>query len=143
MKKLSNTVAELKERVAFTKGVRLNTVVEVHSSILRSTGSQFIFLKLDGLIWPQGEGSKQTGMYLFWAICNLVFMALLKRGFLFFLNINDYNWTRQKMYYQEITKKETRKYSASTYLTALSNRTVKKELGGGGCQREKNNIYKA
>ena len=50
MKKLSNTVAELKERVAYTKGMRLNTVVEVHSSILRSTGSQFIFLKLDGLI---------------------------------------------------------------------------------------------
>ena len=31
-----------------------------------------------------------------------------------------------------LTKKETRKYSTSTYLTALSNRTVKKELGGGG-----------
>ena len=29
-------------------------------------------------------------------------------------------------------------YSTSTYLTALSNRTVKKESGGGGRQREKN-----
>ena len=72
----------------FYKRRAFNTVVEVHSSILRSTGSQFIFLKLDGLIWPQGEGSKQTGMYLFWAICNLVFMALLKRGFFFF----KYKW---------------------------------------------------
>ena len=39
---------------------------------------------------------------------------------------------------QRDNQKETRKYSTSTYLTALSNRTVKKELGGGGCQREKN-----
>ena len=34
-----------------------------------------------------------------------------------------------------------RKYSTSTYLTALSNRTVKKESRGGGCQRKKINIY--
>ena len=31
---------------------------------------------------------------------------------------------------QRETKKETRKYSTSTYLTALSNRIVKKESGG-------------
>ena len=39
---------------------------------------------------------------------------------------------------QRDNQKETRKYSTSTYLTALSNRTMKKESGGGGRQREKN-----
>ena len=49
-----------------------------------------------------------------------------------------------KISYKEITKKETRKYSISTYLTAVSNRTVKKESGGGGSQRKKNEyIFKA
>ena len=61
----------------------------------------------------------------------------LPRGpwrFFFFL---QYNWlqldkteNKWKIFYKEITKKETWKYSTSTYLTALSNRTVKKELGG-------------
>ena len=80
MKKLSSTVAELRESVAYKKCVCLNTVVEVHSANLHSTGNQFIFLKLDGLIWPRGEGSKQKRMYLFWAIYDLVLKALLKRG---------------------------------------------------------------
>ena len=48
-----------------------------------------------------------------------------------------------KICYKEITKKETRKYSASTYVTALSklsNRTVKKDGTWvvGGRHREKN-----
>ena len=49
----------------------------------------------------------------------------------------QYNWlqldkteNKWKIFYKEITKKETWKYSTSTYLTALSNRTVKKESGG-------------
>ena len=42
---------------------------------------------------------------------------------------------------QRDNQKETRKHSTSTYLTALLNRTVKKESGGGGRQREKMNIY--
>ena len=46
-----------------------------------------------------------------------------------------------KISHKEITKKETRKYSTSTYLTALSNKTVKKESGGGGRQTKKMNIY--
>ena len=65
--------------------------------------------------------------------------------FLFFL---QYNWlqldktrNKWKINYKEITKKVTRKYSTSTYLTALSNRTVKKESGGGGRQWKKMNIY--
>ena len=44
---------------------------------------------------------------------------------------------------QRDNQKETRKYSTSTYLTALSNRTVKKESGGGGRQGKKMNIFKA
>ena len=50
--------------------------------------------------------------------------------FVFFL---QYNWlqldktkNKWKIFYKEITKKEARKYSTSTYLTADSNRTVKK-----------------
>ena len=42
---------------------------------------------------------------------------------------------------QRDNQKETRKYSTSTYLTALSNRIMKKESRGGGRQREKMNIY--
>ena len=41
------------------------------------------------------------------------------------------------MFYIETNKKDTRKYSTSTYLTALSNRTVKNVGRGeweGGCQ---------
>ena len=41
---------------------------------------------------------------------------------------------------QRDNQKETRKYSTNTYLTVLSNRTVKKS-GGGGRQRKKMNIY--
>ena len=63
----------------------------------------------------------------------------------FFCNIIDYNWTRHKIngkyITKTITKKESRKYSTSTYLTALSNRAVKKESGGGGRQWKKMNIY--
>ena len=55
------------------------TVVEVHSSALRSTGSQFVFLKCDGLIWPGGGSPKQKCMHLFWAIGNLAFKDLLSR----------------------------------------------------------------
>ena len=64
---------------------------------------------------------------------------------LFFL---QYNWlqlvktkNKWKIFHKEITKKETRKYNTSTYLTALSNRTVKKDLGGGGRQKNQMNIY--
>ena len=39
---------------------------------------------------------------------------------------------------QRDNQKETRKYSTSTYLTALSNRTVKKESVSGGRRRKKN-----
>ena len=53
----------------------------------------------------------------------------------------DKTKNKRKVSYKKITKKETRKYSTSTYLTALSNRTVKKESGGGGRQRKKMNIY--
>ena len=42
---------------------------------------------------------------------------------------------------QRDNKKDTKKYSTSTYLTALSNRTVKKESREGGPQRKKMNIY--
>ena len=65
---------------------------------------------------------------------------------IFFYNIIDYNWTRQKINnkLQRDTKIETRKYNTSTYLATLSNRTVKKESGGGENQREKNEyIFKA
>ena len=44
------------------------------------------------------------------------------------------------MFYKEITKKETGKYSTSLYLTALSNRTVKK-VWRGWTPEEKNWIY--
>ena len=44
------------------------------------------------------------------------------------------------MFYKEITKKETRKYSTSTYLTALSNTTVKK-VGRGDGRHWKDTIY--
>ena len=44
------------------------------------------------------------------------------------------------MFYKEITKKETGKYSTSLYLTALSNRTVKK-FWRGWTPEEKNWIY--
>ena len=43
-------------------------VVEVHSSTLRSTGSQFIFLKWDGFTRWELQAKR---MHLFWAICNL------------------------------------------------------------------------
>ena len=39
---------------------------------------------------------------------------------------------------QRDNQKETRKYSTSTYLTALSNTTMKKESGVGGRQSKKN-----
>ena len=42
--------------------------------------------------------------------------------FFFSYNIINYNWTIQKIN----EKEKTRKYSTSTYLTALSNRTVRK-----------------
>ena len=67
------------------------------------------------------------------------------RFYVVFYKIIDYNGTRQKINEKYITKKiikkESRKYSTSTYLTALSNRTVKKESGEGGPQRKKMNIY--
>ena len=44
------------------------------------------------------------------------------------------------MFYKEITKKETRKYRTSRYLTALSNTTVKKFEGGDEPQRN-NTLY--
>ena len=44
------------------------------------------------------------------------------------------------MFYKEIIKKETRKYSTSTRLTALSNGTVKK-VGKGWTPEEKINEY--
>ena len=53
----------------------------------------------------------------------------------------DKTKNKRKISFKKITKKETRKYSTSTYLSALSNRTVKKESGGGGRQRKKMNIY--
>ena len=53
----------------------------------------------------------------------------------------DKTKNKWKILYKEITKKDTRKYSTSTYVTALSNRTVKKESGAGGPQRKKMNIY--
>ena len=56
----------------------------------------------------------------------------------------QYNWLQldkikneRKIFYKEITKKETRKCSTSKYVTALSNRTVKKESGLGGRRRKK------
>ena len=51
----------------------LNMVVEVHSSTLRSNGSQFVFLKCDELIWPRSGSSKQKRMQLFWAIFQFIF----------------------------------------------------------------------
>ena len=59
------------------EAITVFTVVEVHSSTLRSTRSQFIFLKCDGFVWPRGGSLKQKHMHLLWAICNLVFKALL------------------------------------------------------------------
>ena len=52
----------------------------------------------------------------------------------------DKTKNKWKIFYKEITKKETRKYSTSTYLKALSNRTVKKSGGGVG-RRRKNVLY--
>ena len=64
--------------------------------------------------------------------------------FSFFL---QYNWfqldkrkNNWKMFYKGITKKETRKNITSTYLTALSNRTVK-NVRRGWTLEEKNWIY--
>ena len=42
---------------------------------------------------------------------------------------------------QRDNQKETRKYSTSTYLTALSNRTVKKSREGVDARGKKMNIY--
>ena len=51
-------------------------------------------------------------------------------SFFFILQYNklllDKTKNKRKIFYKEIPKKETRKYSTSTYLTALSNRAVKK-----------------
>ena len=115
------------------------------------------------MFWLEKEISKVENTLLQWILQNILenqtFQRMAKfimadfyemdfmKG-IFFL---QYNWlqldktkNKWKIYYKEITKKETRKYSTSTYLTALSNRTVKKELGGGGRQREKNEyIFKA
>ena len=44
------------------------------------------------------------------------------------------------MFYKEITKQETRKYSPITYLIALSNRTVK-QVGSGWVPQKKMNMY--
>ena len=46
-----------------------------------------------------------------------------------------------KIFNKEITRKETRKYSTSTCITVLSNRTVKKESGGRGHRRKNEFIY--
>ena len=52
----------------------------------------------------------------------------------------DKTKNKWKISYKEITKKETRKYSTSTYLTALSNRTVKR-VGRGWTPEGKKWIY--
>ena len=52
----------------------------------------------------------------------------------------DKTKNKWKILYKEITKKETRKYSTSTYLTGLSNRTVKK-VGRRWTPEEKKNEY--
>ena len=59
----------------------------------------------------------------------------------------QYNWlqldktkNKWKISYKNITKKETRKYITSTYLTALSNGTVKK-VRRGWTLEEKNWLY--
>ena len=44
------------------------------------------------------------------------------------------------MFYKEITKEETRKYSPITYLIALSNRT-RKQVGRGWVPQKKMNMY--
>ena len=76
-----------------------------------------------------------------WRLLKTIKMAIQNflrkvRFYVVFYKIIDYNGTRQKINEKYITKKiikkESRKYSTSTYLTALSNRTVKKESGEGG-----------
>ena len=67
-------------------------------------------------------------------------MATLKIFLQYYWLQLDKTKNKWKIFYKEITKKETRKYSTSTYLIVLSNRTVKKESGGGG-HRRKNWIY--
>ena len=112
------------------------------------------------MFWLEKEISRAENTLLQWTLQNILenqtFQRMAKfimadfyemdfmKG-IFFL---QYNWlqfdktkNKWKINYKEINKKGTRNYSTSTYLTALSNRTVKKELGGGGRQREKMNIY--
>ena len=63
----------------------------------------------------------------------------------FFLQYNrlqlDKTKNKWKIFYEDIIKKETRKYSTNTYLTALSNRTVKKVGRGWTPEGKKMNIY--
>ena len=67
--------------------------------------------------------------------------SVVKYIYIFFLQYNklqlDKMKNKWKIFYKEITKKETRKYSTSIYLTALSNRTVRK-VGRGWTPEGKN-----
>ena len=87
----------------------------------------------------------------FWFVRQVYSKVLLNNLVFFLIFFLQYNWLQSdktknkwKINYKEITKNETTKYSTSTYLTALSNRTVKKESGGGERRGEKNEyIFKA
>ena len=56
----------------------LKTVFAIQYSTLSLTGSQFIFLKWDGLIWDLGGKFSQKWIHLFWAFEVLVFNFSLK-----------------------------------------------------------------
>ena len=98
------------------------------------------------LLWI-GLNQSTSNMVYFWyyeflsLFSSVYFNFLLYLRWFFFQQYNrlqlDKTKNKWKIFYKEITKKETRKHSTSTDLTALSNRTVKK-VGGGGHRRKKN-----
>ena len=58
----------------------LKTVFAIRDSTLSLTGSQFTFLKWDGLIWDLGGKFRQQQIHLFWAFWSLSFKFFFKRG---------------------------------------------------------------
>ena len=57
----------------------LKMVLAIQYSTLSLTGSQFIFLKWDGLIWDLGGKVRQKRIHLFWAFWSSSFKFLFKR----------------------------------------------------------------
>ena len=58
----------------------LKTVFVIQYSTLSLGGSEFIFLKCDGLIWDIGGKFRQKRIHLFWAFWSLIFKFFFKQG---------------------------------------------------------------